>query len=219
MYKLKYGKYLQNKFVSRDLLILFSFIFIISLSSCFNIPTNKPVNTFDLGIPKTIYLKGIDIGFVDFLNDSDTKHKMLYRVGKNRVEYDPFNKWSVAPDRLLSNYLKASFSTKSASPKNIALNLTGSVYSFQIDLITRQVRLGVKYRIRSKGKFVKEYKEIIITKYTQETPVGFAEAMTKNAEKLVNTITKQIQNIKKNVELSKKNVELSKKNKMTVKLK
>jgi hypothetical protein len=187
------------RYVNKLFIVTFLFIFIMSVSSCFNIPTYKPVNIFDIGIPKAIKLAGIDLEIVDFLNDSETIQKMLYRVGKNRVEYDRYNKWSASPNRLLSNYLKAAFSTESDSSENIVLNLAGSINSFQIDLVNKQVMLSVIYRIRHKGNLVKQYKETIMTKFTQETPVSFAEAMSKNAEKLASLLKKQVEKIKNNI--------------------
>ncbi|MCP4179166.1 MAG: hypothetical protein GY756_15510 [bacterium] len=205
MHKIRFGKNLPYRYCSKFLAALFLFIFITSISSCLNIPSHKPVNIFDIGVPKPIYLPGIELGFIDFLNDSETMQKMLYRTGKNRIEYDPYNKWSALPNRLLSNYLKASFRTKNISSKNIVLNLAGSVSSFQVDLMSRQVSMSVEYRIRHKGTLMKEYSEVVVTKFTEKTPIAFAEAMSRNAKKLAFILAKQMQNIRDNIEQAKKN--------------
>lgn len=162
------------------LFILFPLI----LSSCVGLGTSKftPVKYYDLGRPQADKLK-LNISSINL--EGATKTRMLKRVKSESVEVDEYNRWTQAPDSLMTHYLKMAFIPGGD------VELSGEILAFENDLTTDKAVLVFHYELSNENKLI--YKGVF---HSQQESSGsadtFAKAMAKAASELRQHISQRL---------------------------
>jgi hypothetical protein len=170
------------------------FLLLVTLSSCIFAPMHK-VSTFDLGVPKTIALRGIRLYVMPFMNNTETAFQMLYRTGKFQVEKDAYNRWIKTPGILVTSYLRDSFRCNKSTERDYILS--GEIILFEINLEKKYTMLSVNYRIKHKGKYIIKKEATFKQTFDKASPVYFAEAMSKAVSTFAEDIKAELINYDK----------------------
>jgi hypothetical protein len=159
------------------------------------------VSYYDLGYPAPVYLEGITLNITPFLNYSEVSSEMLYRVEKNKINYDSTNRWAKSPNILLTTFFKNSLKGNhnfKKHPGNQPVNMTlcGAVTAFDIDLQNKKTVFEINYKIRYKGKIILVQNKVFERKFNKENPSIFASSMSSSATELLKIICIQLEELK-----------------------
>jgi hypothetical protein len=163
----------------------------------------RPVHYYDLKTPWKVCPEGVDVDVQLFRMEAPSKYKMLYRADSTKVLVDDYNKWTQPPGFMLTRYLQSAFSSDTNPEKlgNIVFVMTGSIFTFEIDLEKSQAVLGVKYELKRKrdGKILIDKSRVFYEKFPDSkklSPEIFANAMSDAATQFVKKLRGEIISIK-----------------------
>ena len=149
-------RYIIKKLITGRILAVSLLLMIIS--GCLFAPKHK-VTTFDLGTPKSIGPQNIRLSVMPFMNNTEAGYQMLYKIGKNQVESDAYNRWIETPGLLITSYLSDAFSSssnKETFTTDDDYTLYGEVTLFEINLKEKCTVLCVNYRIKHNNRYISE---------------------------------------------------------------
>ena len=181
---------LFNSVHFRRITILFS---ILLLSGCLFAP-KREVTTYDLGLPKNIPLKRVNINVLPFLNNSETSFQMVYRVDNYKIEYDVYNRWSNNPGKLVTYYLKNTFLNdfKSNAQGTVNYTLSGSVLAFEINMKDGFVVLSVNYSLSKDRKKILTKSKTYKIFFKKPSPRVFAASMALAVDEFAKDIVSEL---------------------------
>jgi hypothetical protein len=187
----RYWRYRMRVMKLKLRIISLQFVLLLSLSLLYGcLLSTKPykkVTMFDLGTPASLNVANAFIQVEPFMNESPCTGRMYYRVGKNIVEADDYNRWVQDPAAMLTSYLITAFkSRKNLDPKHAqpSFIVTGKVIQFAIDFNESDVVFTVDYQVRQSVSNIlliqdsKTYRK----PYSSKTPEAFAVAMSNAVE-------------------------------------
>ena len=157
--------------------------------------------TFDLASPAPLADLPFAIKTDSFSNECSGRFKMIFREKDNEIEIDEYNRWSMSPGSMLTNYLAARFamppgdSTREAKP---LFELDGSVLTCELNRQKKQVSLMVRYFITETGSetFRIAGAEEYSIPVTNDSPEAFAEglnaASAKFADRIVDLLKQEL---------------------------
>lgn len=162
---------------------------LILLAGCSIFPAanNQKTHYYDLTQPPRITLHQ-PLEVLPFVTTSGDRFRMAARIGKSEIAGDDFHKWILPPGSLLTKYLRLAFrdtpETHLQSEED-PMTLNGEILTFEIS--GKYAELGVRYHLNYKKKQLD--KTILLReKLAEETPAGFAAAMSKTAEKFAGIV-------------------------------
>ena len=172
------------------------------ISSCISVK-NEPIhaNYYDLGNPQPIEINGVNLEIVPFSNYSEVNSEMLYRLGENQVDLDPYNQWVEPPNILLTSFFKRAINLnddkKLGNDADILLmSLYVSITAFDIDLKNNKVIIGATYKIRYQGKILLVQNRVFEQSFKDKTPSSFAHTMSLASSEFLKLIGSQINDLK-----------------------
>lgn len=162
----------------------------------------QEVKYFALKTPEPLPDRGVDVNVVILRMLGPSRNKMIYRDGSSQVLIDDYNKWILPPGAMVRQYLQTSFSTDGERPVVASRGsyiLSGSIVVFDIDLLAKQVSLGMDYKLSATGNLTHhvESSRIVHIPYVAQTPEAFAEAMSKAAGAMAAIIFEEAVNLDK----------------------
>lgn len=117
-----------------------------------------------------------------FSNNTAARTKMLYRSDPNRIVQDPSNYWVQTPELMLKRYYSLAFPLRSNVPADNLVEMRGTVTAFEMDIKCAEAVLAFNYVLRKNNQ--RESGTISVReKLPVLTPAGFADAMSKAADK------------------------------------
>jgi hypothetical protein len=163
----------------------------------------KEVNYYDLGTPKNQSLPKVTVKFTTFRAIEAAKYKMIYHEANSRVLIDDYNKWIQTPCFMLNRYLQFAFCQPQgmSAATDQVYEVSGTLFTFKIDLEKKQVVLGVSYVIRQTGKAslppLMDKSVRCGAVFEKRDGLDFALAMTKAVEELATNIRADIKQLEK----------------------
>lgn len=192
-------KQLNQKSFSK--LLIFFFLGLL-LSGCIS-KSNESIQVkyFDLGEPKTIEIENVNLDIVPFTNYSEVNSEMLYRLGKNQVDLDPYNQWVEPPNLLLTSFFKRAITLNYEKKPDISnepllITLVVSITAFDIDLKNNKAILGTTYKIKYQGQILLVQNRAFEQNLKAQTPSAFAEAMSLAASDFLSLVCSQVNELK-----------------------
>jgi uncharacterized lipoprotein YmbA len=174
------------------------------LTGCSLIGENKfkQVNYYDLGTPVNRSLPNVTVQFTNFRALEAAKYKMVYHTDQSRVLIDDYNKWIQTPAFMLNRNLQFAFCQPPGSlpaPTDHIYLISGTLFTFKIDLEKSQTVLGVSYVIQQRGKEAMpplvDKSVRYVSKFEKHDGLYFARSMTRTVEQLADDIQKDIKNL------------------------
>ena len=192
-------KQLNQKSFSK--LLIFFFLGLL-LSGCIS-KSNESIQVkyFDLGEPKIIEIENVNLDIVPFTNYSEVNSEMLYRLGKNQVDLDPYNQWVEPPNLLLTTFFKRAITLNyekktDISKEPLLITLVVSITAFDIDLENNKAILGTTYKIKYQGQIFLVQNRTFEQNLKAQTPSAFAEAMSLAASDFLSQVCSQVSELK-----------------------
>lgn len=148
---------------------------------------------YDIDLPAALKNVPCPVTVRLFRMEGAARYKMLFRVAENTVSTDEYNRWSMPPGQLLTRYLRMAFA-ESANANAPGKTVSGSILSFEGDLVRHQAVLCVKFSIRpddGRGR-EKEYTVKLSVPLKADTPDACAVAMEEAAAQLAERIRKEL---------------------------
>ncbi len=162
-------------------------------AACSIFPEPQQTETFyyDLTVPDRIALpKPVEI--LPFASITGERFRMACREKGNIIRANEFHKWVQTPGTLMTKYLRLAFRNEpgdSGNPTTDFIQISGTVLLFEMD--NGFAELGVRYQIQY-GPQAKINKTIMIReKLAGNTPVQFAEAMSRAANRFATLLAEQ----------------------------
>jgi len=167
-------------------------LFILNGCSIFPSPLKVDINYYDIGFPKEMVDPGTGINVMPFQGGVGTEPRMIFRDSSNRIQFDPYNRWSFSPAKLVQRYLSQSFSDEKES--KIKFYIQGEVLRFDGDLESDTSNISLKVDIYSiKTNYLISSKTYSVSVPVKEkTATEYAKAMEKGMGQLVPKIASQI---------------------------
>lgn len=183
------------------MLLCFSLLVVSCISK-----NNQPiqVNYYDLGIPQDIEIKNVNLEIVPFSNYSEVNSEMLYRLGENQVDLDPYNQWVEPPNIMLTNFFKRAITLNYEKNANngaepLSMTLHVSVTAFDIDLRSNKAILAVTYKVKYQGSILLAQNRVFEQSLKEKTPIAFAGSMSLASSEFLNLICSQVNELKTNL--------------------
>ena len=163
------------------------------LSGCIFAPKHE-VATYDLGIPKKLELKNATINVMPFLNSSETGFQMVYRVSDYEIKKDIYNRWNNNPGKMLTQYLKKTFSNDFAvgTSSDNDYTLNGTVIRFEADLRKNIVILSINYSLLKNGDKLLSETKTYEEHFKEYSPLKFAICISRAAGKFSEYIAEKV---------------------------
>jgi hypothetical protein len=127
---------------------------------------------------------------------------MVYHTDQSRVLIDDYNKWIQTPAFMLNRNLQFAFCQPPGSlpaPTDHIYLISGTLFTFKIDLEKSQTVLGVSYVIQQRGKEalppLVDKSVRYVSKFEKHDGLYFARSMTRTVEQLADDIQKDIKNL------------------------
>jgi hypothetical protein len=157
----------------------------------FNPEPFHPVRIFDFGNPPP-ELATTQVKIGEIKNLCPAKRSFMYRVGKNEIIFDEYNRWEKSPESLTRSYLEAAFSSgeQNKEPGKI---LSGTIKTFEFDLNKNTAYFSFELTIQDKNGNIRSHICKEETPFADKDSAKLAEAMAKNLEKSALNIEKIIE--------------------------
>ena len=119
---------------------------------------------------------------IAFTNNTAARSRMLYRSEPNRIMQDSGRFGVQAPELMLKRYYSLAFPIRSNVPAETLVEMRGTVTAFEMDIKCAEAVLAFNYVLRKNNQ--RESGTISVReKLPVINPAGFADAMSKAADK------------------------------------
>jgi hypothetical protein len=159
--------------------MLFALTILIN-TGCISSHEFHPIKNYDIGQPTTGSAPNLKLE--RFTIDKRYNKSLLVRISDTMVEHAPYSRWVIAPETLLSNFIRG------------AADQSETVGTLQVNILAIELRKDTKtayfvadYTVTTKNKTIK--KRVKLSQTIKEfTPELFAQSYREFAEKLIDDI-------------------------------
>ncbi len=162
------------------------FVTVLFFSSCIGPREYTPVTYYDLGIAD---FKNLDLSIGSIVQEGPYKSRMVHRVEAGKIMINESKRWTLAPDLMLTHYLKKCFKPGGK------YTLNGEIITFENEQVNNQAVFTFHYTISENGRvFYKGFFKK--TKPAEFDAESFADSMGKMAKELTKEIAEQVKLLK-----------------------
>jgi ABC-type uncharacterized transport system auxiliary subunit len=173
-------------------ILLFSFS-VLFISGCSILPESisAAVNYYEISSPERLQPTINDLEIGKFTVTGPYEKRMVFKSGKNQLQFDEFNRWAQNPEQMLKRFFTILIPQTEVKPTRI---LSAEILEFACDLDSQKALLCVTISITEKetGKFILTQTFNIKAPMKEKRASSFAAAMNQAVKSVADIITKPI---------------------------
>jgi len=170
------------------------------ITSCSILPSPKviEISYFDIGFPAKQYTTDVGVQFSPFIGGVGGETKMVFREATNVIRFDPYNRWSTSPAKLIQCYLLLGLKNKN---NKINYVMNGELLRFDCDLNQKTANIALRITIKPYKPKSHDKNFIYQVIYTSSVPVtekkasAYAKAMGKAMDEITAKIADNLKNM------------------------